>query len=62
MTSGGMLPLSSSKSVLDHQEMAYVKTVMDYNDKILKGAIKPNLAKKFAETARSFNDQVQQSI
>lgn len=57
MTSGGMLPVSS-KSVLDHQEMAYVKTVMDFNDKLLKGSIKPCLARKFAETAQAFNDQV----
>lgn len=53
-----MLPVSS-RSVLDHQEMAYVKTVMEYNDKVLKGgSIKPSLASKFAEAARFFNDQV----
>lgn len=52
-----MLPLST-KSVLDFQEMAYVKTVMDYNDQILKGGIKPSLADRFAQTAMSFNDQV----
>lgn len=57
MTSGGMLP-TFSKSVLDFQEMAYVKTVIDYIDQILKGGIKPSLADKFAQTAQAFNDQV----
>lgn len=57
MTSGGMLPISS-KSVLDFQEMAYVKAVMEYNDQTLKGGIKPSLAEKFAQTAQAFNDQV----
>ncbi len=52
-----MLPVSS-RSVLDHQEMAYVKSVMEYNDKVLKGGISPSLASKFAEAARFFNDQV----
>ena len=57
MTSGGMLPISS-KSVLDFQEMAYVKAVMEYNDQVLKGGIKPSLADKFSQTAQAFNDQV----
>ena len=57
MTSGGMLP-TFSKSVLDYQEMAYVKAVIEYNDQILKGGIKPSLAEKFAQTAQAFNDQV----
>ena len=52
-----MLPISS-KSVLDFQEMAYVKAVMEYNDQTLKGGIKPSLAEKFAQTAQAFNDQV----
>lgn len=56
MTSGGMLPISS-RSVLDHQEMAYVKAVMEYNDQTLKGGIKPSLAEKFSQTAQAFNDQ-----
>lgn len=47
-----------TRSVLDHQEMAYVKTVMDYNDQIIKGGIKPCLAERFAQTAMSFNDKV----
>ena len=57
MTSGGILPMSA-KSVLDYQEMAYAKTVIDYNDHVLKGGIKPCLADRFAQTAQSFNDQV----
>lgn len=56
-TSVGSLPMSS-KSVLDFQEMAYVKTVMEYNDQVLKGGIKPSLADRFAQTAAVFNDQV----
>lgn len=56
MTSGGILPMSA-KSVLDYQEMAYAKTVIDYNDHVLKGGIKPCLADRFAQTAQSFNDQ-----
>lgn len=52
-----MLP-TFSKSVLDYQEMAYVKTVIEYNDQILKGGIKPSLAEKFSQTAQAFNDQV----
>lgn len=55
-----MLPISS-KSVLDFQEMAYVKAVMEYNDQILKGGIKPSLADKFSQTAQAFNDQVSTS-
>ena len=57
MTSRGMMSVST-RSVLDHQEMAYVKTVMDYNDQVLKGGIKPCLAERFAQTAQAFNDKV----
>lgn len=51
-----------TRSVLDHQEMAYVKTVMDYNDQVIKGGIKPCLAERFAQTAQSFNDKVYEFI
>jgi hypothetical protein len=48
----------SAKSVLDYQLMAYVKTVIDYNDYVLKHGIKPYLADRFAQIAQSFHDQV----
>ena len=47
-----------TRSVLDHQEMAYVKTAMEYNDQVIKGGIKPCLAERFAQTAKGFNDKV----
>jgi len=56
MTSGGMMSILT-RSVLDHQEMAYVKTAMEYNDQVIKGGIKPCLAERFAQTAKGFNDK-----
>ena len=48
----------STESALDFQAMAYVKTVVEYNNQVLKGGLKPNLAERFAQTAATFNDRV----
>ena len=56
-TLGGCLPIST-RSVLDHHEMAYVKVVIEYNDQVLRGGIKPSFADRFSDAAKAMNDQV----
>lgn len=55
-TLGGCLPIST-RSVLDHHEMAYVKVVIEYNDQVLRGGIKPSFADRFSDAAKAMNDQ-----
>ena len=38
--------------------MAYVKVVIDYNDQILHGGIKPSFANQFLEASKTMNEQV----
>ncbi|KAK3908994.1 Nuclear pore complex protein Nup93 [Frankliniella fusca] len=43
-------------SRLDHMEVAYAKEVIDYNDRVIQGAVRPQLVNKFAKAAESFNN------
>lgn len=45
-------------SRLDHMEMAYAKEVIDYNNRVIQGAVRPQLVQKFASAAESFNNLV----
>lgn len=45
-------------SRLDHMEMAYAKEVIDYNNRIIQGVVRPLLVQKFATAAESFNNLV----
>ncbi|KAK9509964.1 hypothetical protein O3M35_004845 [Rhynocoris fuscipes] len=44
-------------STLDHEEMAYAKCLIDYNNATLQGLPKPNLLEKFSDASQSFNNQ-----
>ena len=57
MTLGGSWQVSP-RSVLDQQEMIYVKIISDYNDQVLAGGIKPCLPERFSEVSGLINDQV----
>lgn len=53
---------AGGKSILNNQEMAYVKEVLDYNKLIIEGALRPNLVQKFTNIAAGFNDAVSNNI
>lgn len=38
--------------------MAYAKEVIDYNNRIIQGVVRPQLVQKFATAAESFNNLV----
>lgn len=54
----GMSRFAGSGSSLSSEETAYVRVVRQYNDEILQGGIRPNLAEALSEAASSMNDQV----
>lgn len=43
-------------------EMAYAKEVIDYNNRVIQGAVRPQLVQKFASAAESFNNLVSLNI
>ncbi|KAI9580747.1 nuclear pore complex protein Nup93-1-like [Glossina fuscipes] len=44
------------RSCLNNVEIAYAQEVYDYNVKVIKGALRPNLVQKFSEVAKNFQD------
>lgn len=54
----GMSRVAGSGSSLSSEETAYVRVVRQYNEEILQGGIRPNLAEALSEAASSMNDQV----
>ncbi|XP_069674985.1 nuclear pore complex protein Nup93-like [Periplaneta americana] len=48
---------SGVRSLLDNQEMAYAKQVIDYNKIVVQGVIRPSLVEKFSQVADSLNDK-----
>eukprot|EP00057_Strongylocentrotus_purpuratus_P013802 XP_011668276.1 PREDICTED: nuclear pore complex protein Nup93-like [Strongylocentrotus purpuratus] len=46
------------RSAMDSMEMAYARQVYIYNDKVVKGGMKPNLISLFEEMAQQFEDKV----
>ncbi|KDR10998.1 nuclear pore complex protein Nup93-like [Zootermopsis nevadensis] len=50
-------PKSGLRSLLDNQEMAYAKQVIDYNKVVVQGIIRPSLVDKFSQVAESLNDK-----
>lgn len=45
------------RSTMDSVEMAYARQVYIYNDKVVKGGMKPNLINLFEEMAQQFEDK-----
>ena len=43
--------------MLNNQEMAYAKQVVDYNKNVVQGMIRPSLVDKFSQVAETLNDQ-----
>lgn len=48
--------MSSVKSALSSQDMAYAREVVEYNKLLIDGSMRPSLVQKFAQVAESFND------
>ncbi|RZF45349.1 hypothetical protein LSTR_LSTR002792 [Laodelphax striatellus] len=46
-----------AKSCLDQQEMAYAQCIIEYNQAVIEGTVRPNLIKSFSNVATNFNDQ-----
>ena len=53
-----MADVLPANSRLDHMEMAYAKEVIDYNNRVIQGVVRPQLVRKFANAAESFNNLV----
>lgn len=53
-----MTRVAGSGSSLSSEETAYVRVIRQYNEEILQGGIRPNLAESLSEAASSMNDQV----
>lgn len=53
--------VAPANSRLDHMEMAYAKEVIDYNNRVIQGVVRPQLVRKFANAAESFNNLVTSS-
>lgn len=53
-----MSRVAGSGSSLSSEETAYVRVVRQYNEEILQGGIRPNLAESLSEAATTMNDQV----
>jgi hypothetical protein len=51
--------MGAVRSLLDNQEMAYAKQVIEYNKVVVQGVIRPSLVDKFSQVADSLNDKVQ---
>uniref|UniRef100_A0A0A9ZIC7 Nuclear pore protein n=1 Tax=Lygus hesperus TaxID=30085 RepID=A0A0A9ZIC7_LYGHE len=49
--------LFGTRSVLDQEEMAYIRHFTEYNNAILQGLPRTNLLEKFASAADDFNNQ-----
>lgn len=45
-------------SSLSSEEMAYVRVICQYNEEVLQGGIRPNLAESLTNAASSMGDQV----
>lgn len=45
------------RSVMDHTEIAYAKEVYIYNEGIINGGTKPNIAEKFARVGQTLDDK-----
>ena len=54
----GVSRVGGSSSSLSSEETAYVRVVRQYNEEILQGGIRPNLAEGLAEATSAMNDQV----
>lgn len=53
----GVSRVPGSGSSLSSEETAYVRVVRQYNEEILQGGIRPNLAETLGEAASTMNDQ-----
>ena len=58
----GVSRAAGSGSSLSSEETAYVRVVRQYNDEILQGGIRPNLAEALGEAASTMNDQVRVNL
>ena len=48
---------SGVRSLLNNQEMAYAKQVIEYNQTVVQGVIRPSLVDKFSQVADTLNDK-----
>lgn len=58
----GVSRVAGSGSSLSSEETAYVRVIRQYNDEILQGGIRPNLAETLGEAAATMNDQVSDEL
>uniref|UniRef100_T1ISV4 Uncharacterized protein n=1 Tax=Strigamia maritima TaxID=126957 RepID=T1ISV4_STRMM len=49
--------IMKTRSVMDNVELAYARQVYIYNEQVVQGGIKPNLAAKFEEVADKLDDK-----